>query len=215
METHISAVFVGTDTAWKLKKAVRLPFLDFTSLSARRHFLQRELALNQPAAPEIYRDVAAASELGAAPGALVLRSENEIRKRLHGVSPEDRLPEIAYLNHANAAVADVLVAQARSVAADDHTVILDATFLDPGLRRRVAAAMEITKVRFIGISLHAPLSVLEAQGTTRATLMHLTPQLQFSAVHRQKILATWIGWLLKLPANAALAALRRAVANKR
>jgi aminoglycoside phosphotransferase family enzyme len=58
-ETHISAVFVGKDTVWKLKKAVRLPFLDFTSLSARRHFLQRELALNRPAAPEIYRDVAA------------------------------------------------------------------------------------------------------------------------------------------------------------
>ena len=57
-ETHISAVFIGKDTVWKLKKAVRLPFLDFTSLSARRYFLQRELTLNQPAAPEIYRDVA-------------------------------------------------------------------------------------------------------------------------------------------------------------
>ena len=58
-QTHISAVFVGKDTAWKLKKAVRLPFLDFTSPTVRRHFLQRELELNQPAAPEIYRDVAA------------------------------------------------------------------------------------------------------------------------------------------------------------
>ena len=36
-----------------------------------------------------------APELGAAPGALVLRSD-EIRKRLHSVSPENRLPEIAY-----------------------------------------------------------------------------------------------------------------------
>ena len=57
-ETHISAVFIGKDTVWKLKKAVRLPFLDFTSVDARRHFLQRELTLNQPAAAEIYRDVA-------------------------------------------------------------------------------------------------------------------------------------------------------------
>ena len=31
IETHISLVFVGTDTVWKLKKAVKLPFLDFTS----------------------------------------------------------------------------------------------------------------------------------------------------------------------------------------
>jgi aminoglycoside phosphotransferase family enzyme len=58
-ETHISAVFVGRDTVRKLKKAVLLPFLDFTSVDARQHFQRRELALNQPAAPEISRDVAA------------------------------------------------------------------------------------------------------------------------------------------------------------
>jgi len=57
IETHISAVFVGVDTVWKMKKAVRLPYLDFTSLAARRHFLNRELALNAPAAPGLYRDV--------------------------------------------------------------------------------------------------------------------------------------------------------------
>lgn len=56
-ETHISAVFVGKDTVWKLKKAVRLPFLDFTTSDARQHFLRRELELNQPHAPGIYRDV--------------------------------------------------------------------------------------------------------------------------------------------------------------
>ena len=47
LETHISLVFVGADTVWKLKKAVRLAFLDFTSLEARRHFAQRELELNR------------------------------------------------------------------------------------------------------------------------------------------------------------------------
>ena len=38
---------------------------------------------------------ALAPGLGRAPGALVLRSD-EIRKRLHGVAPETRLPEAAY-----------------------------------------------------------------------------------------------------------------------
>ncbi len=57
IETHISLVFVGTDTVWKLKKAVRLAFLDFTSLEARRRFALRELELNRPAAPGLYRDV--------------------------------------------------------------------------------------------------------------------------------------------------------------
>jgi len=72
-ETHISAVFVGSDTAWKLKKAVRLSFLDFTTIEARRHFLQRELELNQPAAPGIYRDIAAVVRGG--DGTLTLASD--------------------------------------------------------------------------------------------------------------------------------------------
>jgi uncharacterized protein len=58
LETHISYVFTGQDTVWKLKKAVRLPFLDFTRVEDRRHFCERELALNAPAAPGLYRDVA-------------------------------------------------------------------------------------------------------------------------------------------------------------
>jgi uncharacterized protein len=57
LETHISLIFVGTDTVWKLKKAVRLPFLDFSHIEDRHYFAERELALNGPAAPGLYRDV--------------------------------------------------------------------------------------------------------------------------------------------------------------
>ena len=59
IETHISLVFLGSDTVWKLKKAVRLSFLDFTRVADRRHFCERELALNGPVAPGLYRDVVA------------------------------------------------------------------------------------------------------------------------------------------------------------
>jgi aminoglycoside phosphotransferase family enzyme/predicted kinase len=57
VETHISCLFLGEDTVWKLKKAVHLPFLDFTRLEDRQYFCERELALNKPAAPGLYRDV--------------------------------------------------------------------------------------------------------------------------------------------------------------
>jgi aminoglycoside phosphotransferase family enzyme/predicted kinase len=57
IETHISAVFVGRDAAFKLKKAVDLKFLDFSALARREHFCRRELALNRPHAPGIYRAV--------------------------------------------------------------------------------------------------------------------------------------------------------------
>ncbi|MGC8523569.1 MAG: AAA family ATPase [Acidibrevibacterium sp.] len=75
-ETHISAVFVGWDTAWKMKKAVHLPYLDFSTLAARRHFLGRELALNRRTAPGIYRDVVAIRR--AADGALGFSADGEI-----------------------------------------------------------------------------------------------------------------------------------------
>lgn len=57
IETHISAVFVGKRDAYKLKKAVRYDFLDFSTPEAREHFCRRELAINQPAAPSLYRGV--------------------------------------------------------------------------------------------------------------------------------------------------------------
>jgi hypothetical protein len=57
IETHISAVFVGRDDAFKLKKAVRLAFVDQSSLAAREALCRRELELNRPNAPGLYRDV--------------------------------------------------------------------------------------------------------------------------------------------------------------
>ncbi len=57
VETHISVVFVGDETVWKLKKAISLPFLDFTSADERRRLLHREIELNAEVAPGLYRDV--------------------------------------------------------------------------------------------------------------------------------------------------------------
>jgi aminoglycoside phosphotransferase family enzyme/predicted kinase len=57
VETHISAVFIGPERVLKMKKAVRLSFLDFSSPSARERFCRRELAINTPAAPGLYRTV--------------------------------------------------------------------------------------------------------------------------------------------------------------
>jgi len=57
IETHISLVYVGARDAFKLKKAVTRTFLDFAPLAAREFFCRRELALNQPHAPALYREV--------------------------------------------------------------------------------------------------------------------------------------------------------------
>ena len=57
VETHISAIFVGADTVWKLKKAVRLGFLDFSTRRRQAALPRRELEVNAACAPGLYRDV--------------------------------------------------------------------------------------------------------------------------------------------------------------
>ncbi len=57
VETHISWVFLTGRYAYKVKKPLKLPFLDFSTLKRRRHFCVEELRLNRRLAPELYLDV--------------------------------------------------------------------------------------------------------------------------------------------------------------
>lgn len=57
VETHISWVLLTPSLAYKLKKPLQLPFLDFSTLAARRHFCAEELRLNRRLAPALYLDV--------------------------------------------------------------------------------------------------------------------------------------------------------------
>lgn len=57
IETHISWVLLTGHVAYKLKKPVCLPFVDFRTLAARKHFCEEELRLNRRLAPSLYLDV--------------------------------------------------------------------------------------------------------------------------------------------------------------
>jgi len=59
VDTHASIVFLGKDRVLKIKRAVRLPFLDYSTLALRHSACEEELRVNQPFAPQIYRDVIA------------------------------------------------------------------------------------------------------------------------------------------------------------
>jgi len=56
-ETHISHVLLAGEFAYKLRKPVRLPFLDFTRLEARRLDCEEEVRLNRRTAPALYLGV--------------------------------------------------------------------------------------------------------------------------------------------------------------
>ncbi len=57
IETHISWVILTGTYAYKIKKSVKLDFLDFSTLRLRRHFCEEELRLNRRMAPQLYLDV--------------------------------------------------------------------------------------------------------------------------------------------------------------
>ena len=54
IETHLSWVLLAGPWAYKIKKPVRLSFVDFSTLTARRHFCDEELRLNRRFAPQLY-----------------------------------------------------------------------------------------------------------------------------------------------------------------
>ena len=58
-ETHISWVLLTGRDAYKIKKAVDLGFLDFSTLALRRFYCSEELRLNRRLAPDLYLDLVA------------------------------------------------------------------------------------------------------------------------------------------------------------
>ncbi|MBN2720483.1 MAG: AAA family ATPase [Proteobacteria bacterium] len=56
-QTHISVIFLGKKTVFKIKKPVDFGFLDFTTLEKRRHFCEEEVRLNRRLSPDAYLGV--------------------------------------------------------------------------------------------------------------------------------------------------------------
>ena len=93
LQTHISGVFLLGDVADKIKKPVKLPFLDFSTLDFRREFCDAEVRLNRRLAPHVY--------LGVVP---VTNEQGRLRFEGTGTAVEwavkmQRLPESATLEH--------------------------------------------------------------------------------------------------------------------
>jgi len=73
--THSAYVFLAGDQAFKIKRAVKYNYLDFSKLDARRKVIAHELALNAPSAPAIYDRVVTITREGS--GRLALDGNGE------------------------------------------------------------------------------------------------------------------------------------------
>jgi len=109
---------------------------------------------------------AVADRLGPAPGARVLSSDR-VRKRMHGVAAQRRLPAAAYRPEVSQAVYEAMAEQAAGVLAQGHAVVMDAVFdREPmrALARQCAARLGLP---FAGVWLQAPRPVLAGRIATR------------------------------------------------
>jgi predicted kinase len=172
------AGLVGALPLWLSLRALVRAHVEAARGAAGLDYLALAEAVLQPAAPGLVAigglqgtgksrlARALAPALGAAPGALVLRSD-EIRKRRHGQAPEAPLPPAAYAPAESAAVFAELGRLAAEALRAGHAVIADAAFLRPEEREAIEAVARDCGLPFTGIWLAAPLDVLRARIAAR------------------------------------------------
>ncbi|MDE5443723.1 AAA family ATPase [Bradyrhizobium sp. CSA207] len=115
IDTHAASVFLEGTRALKIKRAVRFPFLDYSTLEKRKAACEEEIRINRPLAPQIYHRVAAITE----------EPDGSIRVDGHGRPIEyavdmSRFDENRTLDHlakAGLLDADLASAVARAIAA--------------------------------------------------------------------------------------------------
>lgn len=74
IDTHGAVVFLAGADAYKVKRAVRFPFMDYSTLEKRRAACEAEVAVNRPNAPGLYLGAMPITRSG---GALALGGEGQ------------------------------------------------------------------------------------------------------------------------------------------
>ena len=114
IDTHGAMVFLAGARAYKIKRAVRYPYMDFSSLARRRAACEREVALNRRTAPELY--LAAEPVARRAEGGLEIGGTGEavewlvVMRRFDQAGLFDRLAQVGSLSP------EIMAALAEAVA---------------------------------------------------------------------------------------------------
>lgn len=171
VETHTAYVFLVADRAFKLKKPVRMAYLDYRSIAAREHVCREEIRLNRQLAGEMYLGVVAL--VRDAQGRLALGAPGEVVDWLVEMRrlPRARLldaclrSETAVTHAEIAAVADRLVAFYRDRQADQPNPGL---YLQHLIRESAVNTRNLHRMRGqLGAVLNSPLIAAGAELITR------------------------------------------------
>jgi aminoglycoside phosphotransferase family enzyme/adenylate kinase family enzyme len=107
-----------------------------------------------------------APQLGIAPGAVVLRTD-EIRRQLFAAGAESAMPERAYTPASRRAAYAGVRRQARRVLEAGYSVIADGVFGEVAERRAIESLAQTLEVPFVGLWLEADLAILEQRIAAR------------------------------------------------
>lgn len=138
LQTHISYVLLTGTYAYKIKKPVSLPFLDFSTLEFRKYYCDEELRINRRLAPDLYLGVVAITGTPQTPRVNGNGKAIEYAVKMIQFPDADRLDRVADRGELRDAHIRAL---ARSIAAFHDTVAIadrDTPFADSmRLRREV------------------------------------------------------------------------------
>lgn len=173
IDTHAASVFLAGDRALKIKRAVRFPFLDFSTLEKRKRACESEIAINRAFAPAIYRGVIAITRDGV--GQLAIGGKGE---PVEWVVEMRRFDENQTLDHlAEAGRIDDTLADAlgRAVAAAHR---LAPTVTDANFNEAFAKIIAQNEAELAGEPDVLPLHELRAlAAATRAAFERVKPLL--------------------------------------
>ena len=154
-ETHVSHVFLVGDRVFKLKKPVRLPFADLSTLERRRFLCHEEVRLNRRLAPDVYVGVRA---IAARDDVLAFADADEPSALEYAVEMrrlDERNSLASLIDRGEATVEDVRVVAQR--IAEFHA----RTRMVPG-KRAVAELTRSTRETFETLLDRAPASMLRS-----------------------------------------------------
>jgi predicted kinase len=116
-----------------------------------------------------------APHIGSSPGAYIARSD-AIRKRITGVSINDRLPSMAYRPDMSQQTYDQLYIEAREALSAGYAVVADAVFARPTERQAIRQVADQLGVPFQGIWLEAaPDEMAHRISTRQRNISDATP----------------------------------------
>lgn len=102
IDTHCSVIFLAGENVYKIKRAVKFPFLDYSSLEKRKHFCELEYSINHKLAPELYKGVVAITRTG--PGFELRGSGEAVEWAVHLRRFNRTLDQVAQSGQLNPAI---------------------------------------------------------------------------------------------------------------